>query len=150
VPDAAQSVLFTAAMSLVRERAVFLHEIPAKLGYLFSGPELPAPEEFIPQKLDLASAVKLLRLGRELVPAVAAGDDGEAERLVKEKAEAEHVKLGDLLMPLRVAVTGSRVSPPLFGSIRLLGAERCLIRIDAALAVLESALADGTAAGSVR
>ena len=41
-------------------------------------------------------------------------------------------------MPLRVAVTGSRVSPPLFGSVRLLGVQRCLARIDRALAALDA------------
>jgi glutamyl-tRNA synthetase len=123
-------------MGLVRERAVFLHEIPDKLGYLFSEPELPAPEEFIPKKSDRNAAAALLRMGRELVPALARSSDEEAETLVKAKAGEENVKLGDLLMPLRVALTGSRVSPPLFGSVRLLGAEKCLARIDKALAAL--------------
>ena len=36
--------------------------------------------------------------------------------------------------PVRVAVTGRRVSPPLFESIELLGRERTLARVDAALA----------------
>ena len=36
--------------------------------------------------------------------------------------------------PLRVAITGRRVSPPLFESVELLGRERTLARIDAALA----------------
>jgi glutamyl-tRNA synthetase len=138
-PSGEERARYTAAMPLVRERANFLHEVPSRLAYLFRDPPVPAAEEYIPKKLDLPSAVKLLRLGRELVPALAAADEGEAERRVKEKAEAEDLKLGDLLMPLRAAVTGSRVSPPLFGSIRLLGTERCLARIDAALAVLESA-----------
>jgi glutamyl-tRNA synthetase len=137
-PGAEQRALFTAAMGLVRERANFLPEIPAKLGYLFREPPLPAAEEFIPKKADLAGAMRLLRLGRGLVPALAAADDEAAERAVKETAEAENVKPGDLLMPLRVAVTGARVSPPLFGSIRLLGAECCLARIDRA----QSAYAD--------
>jgi len=35
--------------------------------------------------------------------------------------------------PVRVAVTGRRVSPPLFESIELLGRERTLARLDAAL-----------------
>jgi glutamyl-tRNA synthetase len=69
---------------------------------------------------------------------MAACNDEEAETLVKAKAEKEAVKPGDLMMPLRVAVTGARVSPPLFGSLRLLGAEKCLARIDRALAKLES------------
>jgi glutamyl-tRNA synthetase len=139
-PTAEQGARFTAAMELVRERANFFPEIPAKLGYLFSEPALPQAEEFIPKKSDLASACTLLRMGRELIPLFFPGGkpagDEEAERIVKEKAEQENVKLGDLLMPLRVALTGSRVSPPLFASIRLLGEERSLARIDAALAAL--------------
>jgi glutamyl-tRNA synthetase len=70
---------------------------------------------------------------------LAALDDAASEALVKATAEAAAVKLGDLLMPLRVAVTGKRVSPPLFGSIRILGAETCRARTDRALDALETA-----------
>jgi glutamyl-tRNA synthetase len=143
-PTEEQKTLYTEAMDLVRERANFLPEIPGKVGYLFSEPVPPAPEEFIPKKSDLASAVSLLRMGKELISAFFSGgksvSDEEAERIVKEKAEKENVKLGDLLMPLRVAITGSRVSPPLFASIRLLGAERCRQRIDAALTACSTLL----------
>jgi glutamyl-tRNA synthetase len=34
--------------------------------------------------------------------------------------------------PVRIAVTGSRVSPPLFESLELLGRERSLARLEAA------------------
>ncbi|MDR2552356.1 MAG: glutamate--tRNA ligase, partial [Treponema sp.] len=138
-PGPEETARYTAAMGLVRERANFLQDIPAKLGFLFSEPAVPAAEEFIPQKADLAQAASFLRTGRELLPSLAASGDGEAETLVKARAETAGVKPGDFLMPLRVAITGARVSPPLFGSIRLLGAERCLARIDAALKALEGA-----------
>jgi glutamyl-tRNA synthetase len=36
--------------------------------------------------------------------------------------------------PVRVAVTGSRISPPLFESLELLGRERSLARLEGALA----------------
>ncbi|MDR2071763.1 MAG: glutamate--tRNA ligase [Treponema sp.] len=127
---------FTAAMPLIKERVSFLGEIPGKLGYLFKEPPVPAAAEFIPRKSDLTQTIKLLKTGRDIAVPLAGLNDTEAEALVKQRAETEGVKLGDLLMPLRVAVTGARVSPPLFGSIRLLGAERSLARIDAALGVL--------------
>ncbi|MDY7029379.1 MAG: hypothetical protein SVR04_13870 [Spirochaetota bacterium] len=41
-------------------------------------------------------------------------------------------------MPVRVAITGTRTSPPLFGSIRLLGTEKTLERIDRVISLLES------------
>jgi glutamyl-tRNA synthetase len=138
-PEEAQGDLFRRAMPLIRERLVYLGEAAAKLGYLFAEPALPPAEEFIPKKGDLAAALDLLRRGRDLVkPLAGAADDGEAEALVKEYTEKNALKLGDLMMPLRVALTGARVSPPLFGSLRLLGAERSLERVDRALARLNS------------
>ncbi|MDR3355717.1 MAG: glutamate--tRNA ligase [Spirochaetaceae bacterium] len=137
-PDAGQIALFNAAMPLVKERAVFLYEIPAKLGYLFSEPPVPETAEFVPKKSTPEGARRLLVIGRGLATAIAALDNEGAEALAKETAEKEGVKLGDLLTPLRAAITGSRVSPPLFGSIRLLGAETCLSRIDRALEKLKA------------
>jgi glutamyl-tRNA synthetase len=137
-PTAEQKNIFTAAMPLIRERLIFLHEAAEKLAYLFSEPKVPAAEEFIPKKAALADAIQLLQLGRELVrPLAEAPDDAAAEAFIKEQAEKNSVKLGDLMMPLRVAITGSRVSPPLFGSLRLLGADRSLRRVDKALEALE-------------
>ncbi|MDR2181948.1 MAG: glutamate--tRNA ligase [Treponema sp.] len=138
--DGAAFARYTAAMELVRERAVFLSELPEKLGYLFAEPPLPAPETFIPKKSSLAAAIDLLTLGKALVaPIAASSGDGEAEALVKASAEAASVKMGELLMPLRAAITGARVSPPLFGSIRILGEEAAIRRVDAALAALKKA-----------
>jgi len=72
------------------------------------------------------------------VPAMAKNSDEASEALVKQFAEEKKVKIGDLMMPLRVAITGSRVSPPLFGSIRLLGEMKSLARVDRALEYLRS------------
>lgn len=135
-PSAMQRRTFTAAMPLIKERLVFLHEAAEKLRYLFSEPAIPAAEEFIPKKADLPQAIALLKLGRELVKPMAESSDEDAEALIKAAAEKAGVKLGDLMMPLRVAITGARVSPPLFGSLRILGAERNLSRVDCALTAL--------------
>jgi glutamyl-tRNA synthetase len=137
LPSAEQRELFTAAMPLIKERLILLSEVPSKTAYLFAEPPVPPAEEFLPKKTDLPRAIELLKMGRDLTePIASAAGDEEAESLVKAYAEKTGVKLGDLLMPLRVAVTGARVSPPLFGSIRLLGAEHSLARIDRALAAL--------------
>jgi glutamyl-tRNA synthetase len=136
-PSAEQRAIFVRAMPLIRERLVYLTEATAKLGYLFDEPPIPAKEEFIPKKMDLAGAAALLRQGRNLVPTLAeAANDETAEAFIKDWAEKNAVKLGDLMMPLRVAITGSRVSPPLFGSLRILGTEKSLARVDRALGAL--------------
>ncbi|GMO27943.1 MAG: glutamate--tRNA ligase [Termitinemataceae bacterium] len=132
-PTEAQKKLYVSAMSLVKERAVFLTEIPQKLGYLFTRPPVAAKEEFVPKKSTIETAVQLLKIGRGMIEAMVLSDDAGAEQIAKDTALRENVKLGDLLMPLRVAITGSRVSPPLFGSLRLLGSTECLARVDECL-----------------
>ena len=67
------------------------------------------------------------------VDAVIVADVGVME-LAKKYAEELGVKLGDFMMPIRMAVTGSRVSPPLIGSILILGVEKSLARIERTLA----------------
>jgi glutamyl-tRNA synthetase len=47
-------------------------------------------------------------------------------------------KAGDFFRPLRMAVTGRAVSPPLFGSMELLGRDRVLARLDAAIGKLDA------------
>jgi glutamyl-tRNA synthetase len=135
-PAAEQRGAFVAAMPLIKERLTFLHEAAEKLRYLFSDPAVPAAQEFIPKKADLPRTIGLLKLGRDLIRPLCESGEEAAEALVKAAAEKADAKPGDLLMPLRVAVTGSRVSPPLFGSLRILGAERSLARVDAALRTL--------------
>jgi len=137
-PTQQQRDVFTAAMPLVRERLVFLNEVSGKIAYLFKEPEIPDAQEFIPKKQDLASTIELLRYGLEIVKQLAVMPDDKAESFIKAEAEKRGVKLGDLMMPLRVAITGSRVSPPLFGSLRILGAQCSQARIQKALDKLSS------------
>ena len=133
-PTPQQRAVLTAAMPLVKERLVFLGEAPEKIAYLFKEPKIPEAEEFIPKKCDLAKTTELLRHALEFTRQLAEmPDDEQAENFIKAEAEKREVKLGDLMMPLRVAITGSRVSPPLFGSLRILGAERSLARVQRAL-----------------
>ena len=133
-PDGAQKELYKAAMPLVKERAFYLTEIPEKLGYLFSEPPRAAIEEYIPKKSDLNETKELLKKAIVIVKSLAlAPNDEQAENIIKEYAQSEGLKLGDFMMPLRVAITGSRISPPLFLSIRLLGAEKSLARVENSL-----------------
>lgn len=134
-----QKRVFQAAIPLVKERLSFLHEASDKLRYLFAEPPLPAAEEYFPKKKGAAETVELLALSLPLVKTLSIAEDPEAEAAVKALAEQSGKKLGDLLMPLRVAITGARVSPPLFGSMRLLGEEACVKRIEAALELLRAA-----------
>jgi len=57
------------------------------------------------------------------------------------RADAEKLGLknGQFFGTLRVAVTGKTVSPPLVGSMRILGRAKTLYRVERAIALLEGA-----------
>lgn len=62
------------------------------------------------------------------------------EIAVTEWAEANcDGNLGKIAQPLRIAVTGGPVSPPIFDTLAMLGRARCLTRIKGCLAAMEAA-----------
>ncbi|MFE2430802.1 glutamate--tRNA ligase [Streptomyces sp. NPDC059373] len=116
-------------------RLTVLSDITANVDFLFL-PE-PAEDEASWQKAmkDPAAAADLLRTARTKLAAA----DWNAESLkeaVLAAGEAHGLKLGKAQAPVRVAVTGRTVGLPLFESLEVLGRERTLARIDAALAKL--------------
>ncbi len=123
---------------LMKERLHLLKDISELSRFLFQEIEEYDPVDIIPKKLDAGKTLELLKAGRELVAAFNENGEERTEELLREKAEELEVKLGAMLMPIRVAITGSRTSPPLFGSIRLLGTDRALERIDRVISLLRS------------
>ncbi|MFL5309720.1 MAG: glutamate--tRNA ligase [Myxococcales bacterium] len=76
----------------------------------------------------------LLAEARDLV-ARRIGEGPQAlEQAFRDLATQRGLGLGKLAQPVRVAVTGTTVSPPLFETLVLLGRDEALARIDAALA----------------
>ena len=120
---------------LVQERVKRLSEVPDMVRYVFEGPAAYAADDLVPKKADRARTAEMLEALRPLAEAAGEGNPG-IEDMARALAERLGAKLGDLLMPLRVAITGSKVSPPLFESLRLIGADRARACIDAAIAKL--------------
>ncbi|MDO9497012.1 MAG: glutamate--tRNA ligase [Nocardioides sp.] len=127
--------LLELAMPLVAERINKLTEAVDMLGFLF------VDEAAFSR--DPADAEKLLdEAGRDIVQASYDAVAGLREWSTAAIQEALQAKLVDELGlkprvafgPVRVAITGRRVSPPLFESMELLGRERSLSRLQSALA----------------
>lgn len=135
-PTAEQSRLLATAVPLVKERLKKLSDVTELLRFLFKEIENHDPESLIPKRGDATSAATYLEEAREVLNKHRDEDDEAIEEAFRARAEELGAKLGDLLTPVRVAVTGSRVSPPLFGSIRLVGFNTALERIDTAISTL--------------
>ena len=89
----------------------------------------------------LAKAMKegsdaLLRTAREKLESADWTSAESLKEAVLAAGEAHGLKLGKAQAPVRVAVTGRTVGLPLFESLEILGKEKTLARIDAALAKL--------------
>jgi glutamyl-tRNA synthetase len=128
-PTDAQKDILMKAMPIVKERLHFLTDAPEMVRFLFAEPAVPPQEDIIPKKLDAAKTAAVLEAVQPVIAAMDTMTDEEADAAFRAKAEELGVKLGDIMMPIRMAVTGSRVSPPLVGSIRVLGTQRALERI---------------------
>ncbi len=120
-------------MPLIKERLHFLTDAAEMVHFLFTEPAIPAKENIIPKKLDEAKTKEVLVKAKDFVAEIFGKTHEEAEELAKKYAEELGIKLGDFMMPVRMAVTGSRVSPPLIGSIWILGKEKAVARVEKTL-----------------
>ena len=66
-------------------------------------------------------------------------DHSVLEALLREKAEDSSLSMRQLFGSLRVAVTGRTATPPLFETMEVLGRERVLSRLQAAVEMLSQA-----------
>ena len=120
-----------AAAPLVQERMQLLGEAPGLLGFLFRD-EVVYDDDALAGLPDNAGPVLVASVGAlELVPEqgfTAAAVQAELQKaLVDDLGLKPRVAYG----PLRVAISGRRVSPPLFESMELLGKAESIRRLDA-------------------
>ena len=80
-------------------------------------------------------AAALLQQFRQQLVAVEPFDAEQLEKQLKAFVSAKGIKMGQIIHALRVAVTGKAVGFGLFETLAILGRQRCLARIDRALAL---------------
>ena len=110
-----------AAAPLVQEKIGRLGEFPAFAGFLFDDVE-PDPE-----LLD----ARILGAAASALEAVDPWSVAEIELTLKQLCDDLGERPRTVYLPIRVAVTGSRVSPGLYESLELLGKETSLTRLRA-------------------
>jgi glutamyl-tRNA synthetase len=125
--DADEIALLTRAMPELKPRARHLNEMAEGAAFLFKARPLDMDEKAL--SLLGGSAADLLALVHRHLEALPEWTQETTERAVREVAEAEGVKLGQVAQPLRAALTGRATSPGIFDVLVLLGREESLARI---------------------
>jgi glutamyl-tRNA synthetase len=122
------------ALPLIQERIVKLDEAPQLLAFLFVK-DFAVDADAV-SKISDAPAKDILKRSLADLEGVASWNHESIETVLRASLIDElGLKPRIAFTALRVATTGSTISPPLFESMELLGKEACLARITAALAL---------------
>ena len=125
-------------MPLVQERARTLAEIPELTDFFFADELDYEPNLLIVKKMDRESSIQALAAVRNRLEPLQTFDTTSLETVVRPLADEMGLKTGQLFGTLRVAITGRMVAPPLFETMAVLGKERSMDRVSAALIKLRS------------
>jgi glutamyl-tRNA synthetase len=133
-PTAEQLDLLGRAVPLIHERIATLSDSVDMLGFLFLD-EVAYDEADVAKALD-EDGLKVVAAARAALSAIPEWTTTSIDEALRAKLVEElGLKARNAFGPVRVAVTGRRISPPLFESLELLGRERSLARLDAAPSV---------------
>ncbi|MBN1192486.1 MAG: glutamate--tRNA ligase [Coriobacteriia bacterium] len=122
---------YRALVPLVSERMKRMTDVVPALGFLFAD-EVRLDPEAVEKALSSDEARNGLVAAADALAGVESWDTEAIESTLRALAESLAVKPKVLFQAIRVAVTGSTVSPPLFESLALLGREATVLRIRAA------------------
>ena len=122
---------------LIRERLVTLDDCIAFAGFFFKDVVEPIPEELIAKDLDAKQCAQIGRKAYEILSALPDLNHSTAEPPMRAYVEESGLSANQVFGILRVAMTGQKVSPPLFESIAIIGKEKSLSRLLRAIDILE-------------
>jgi len=123
---------------LIRERIKLLKDVQTVADFFFAD-ELPPfdTNELIPKKGDAAMALRVLQRAADVLATAEFTHDG-LEQSLRTAAEGLGIKAGQMFEPIRVAVCGRKTAPPLFGTLEVLGREKCIKRVQQSIEKLKT------------
>ena len=123
-----------------RERAETLLHMAANARYCYE--DFGEPEPKSAKKHLRPVILEPLRTAREKLSALPEWTKEQISRAIEHSADEHGIKMGKLGQPIRVAVTGGPVSPPIDVILYLVGRDRTITRIDHAIELIEARAAE--------
>lgn len=114
---------------LVKARIDKLEDFIPYAAFFFSGSLEYKLEELVPKKHDMSQAADILDELAEKIDVQQDWSVDAIEEMLNIYCEKSERKSRDVFMPVRVAVTGKKATPPLFETMQVLGRERCRRRM---------------------
>jgi glutamyl-tRNA synthetase len=108
-----------------------------KLGRYFFTDDITHEPDAVKKRLRKEGVPKMLAEMGEILAKIEPYDLAGLEKAVHEYGDSHGLKMGDVVNPLRVAVTGQAVGPGLYDCLVILGRETCVRRIGETVKMLE-------------
>ena len=123
---------------LIQERLSVLSDAAEWVDFFFCE-QLPDydPNLLVPKKMSWVDVSHVLSSGRTILAETEFNHDS-IDSALRTGAKSLGLKAGQMFQPIRVAVCGKMVAPPLFETLEILGKETVLKRIDRALKRIEA------------
>lgn len=117
---------------LIQERMKVLAEAADLVDFFFQEQIDYDAQLLIGKKMNPADSLSALKRVRTVLNALPVFDEETLESTLRDLAQQLELKAGQLFGIIRVAVTGKRVAPPLFGTLCIIGKECVLSRLEKA------------------
>jgi glutamyl-tRNA synthetase len=122
---------------IIRERLVTLDDCLAFATFFFKETVEPTSEDLVAKGLDAKQSADVARKSYEILAALPELTHAAAEPPMRAYVESSGLSPNQVFGIIRVAVTGQKVSPPLFESMEIIGKEKVLERLERAVQILE-------------
>ena len=140
-PSESETAKIAALVPIIKERLKVLGDVVDMARFLFAEIEAPAVEDLLPKKQDIPTTLEVLVRVLPILRKLGSVGDEVLEQELADIATLLDIKVNGVFMPIRVAITGSTVSPPLLDSIRLLGMDTAVARLERAIPILKNEVA---------
>ncbi|WP_306701179.1 glutamate--tRNA ligase [Borrelia sp. BU AG58] len=122
---------------LIKTRIRKLSEATSMLKFFYEDIKVWNLDEFLGKKKTVGDILLILDKIKPILKGFETRTSAENEKVFNDFARDSNLKLGEVLLPIRIAVLGSKVSPPLFDSLKLLGKDKVFDRIKLAQGFLK-------------
>lgn len=127
---------------LIQPRLVTLDEGPEWAGFFFKETVEPDPKDLVPKGLTANEALSVAEQVLEILSGLPDVSQETAEPPMRELVDKLGLNAGQVFGIMRIAITGQRVSPPLFESMEIIGKDLVIKRMQQAVKLLEGQISD--------
>jgi glutamyl-tRNA synthetase len=122
---------------IIQQRIVTLEDAVPMAGFFFRKDIEPVPADLVGADLTPRESAEAIRQAYKLLSSLPQITIEIAEPPMRQLAENLGLTAGQLFGIMRMAVTGQKISPPLFESMQIIGKGEVLSRLDRAIKLLE-------------